>query len=217
MSSPGELNCGHFLTPLEIIYSKWLIWRCSVSLQLGTHLEGWPWQYLKGIYWIWPGGMVVKFAHSTAVAQCLWIQIPGTDLYTAHQAMLWQHPTYKIEEDWQHMLAQGQSSSQNKTKQNKNKRYPLWNMVSQGAVRVMKYVLCPGSGNEVLESTLSFSKSQLSTLQKTLFCLIKKKLFSYFPDTWNIKVTSGKFSILLTENYKTIMHLFKSIIKGQLK
>ena len=37
--------------------------------------------------------------------------IPGTDLHTAHQAMLWQHPTYKVDEDWQQMLAQGQSSS----------------------------------------------------------------------------------------------------------
>ena len=59
----------------------------------------------------------------------LWVWIQGADLHTTHQAMLWWHPTYKIEEDctdvsshpifltqkeedWQQMLAQGQSSSQ---------------------------------------------------------------------------------------------------------
>ena len=34
------------------------------------------------------------------VAQDLWVQILGADLHTAHQAMLWWHPTYKIEEGW---------------------------------------------------------------------------------------------------------------------
>ena len=33
------------------------------------------------------------------------------DLHTAHQTMLWWHPTYRIEEDLQQILAQGQSSS----------------------------------------------------------------------------------------------------------
>ena len=28
------------------------------------------------------------------------VRILGVDLHTAHQAMLWWHPTYKIEEDW---------------------------------------------------------------------------------------------------------------------
>ena len=64
-----------------------------------------------------------------------WVWILGEDLRTAHQAMLWRHPTYKIkedwqdislgtvllkqkEEDWQQMLAQGQSSSpKNKKKE----------------------------------------------------------------------------------------------------
>ena len=58
------------------------------------------------------------------------------DLHTAHQAMLWQHPTYKKhrkietdissgtiffkqkEEDWQQMLAWDQWSSPKKKKQN---------------------------------------------------------------------------------------------------
>ena len=49
-----------------------------------------------------PGGTVVKFAHSASVAQASPIQILGVDLFTtcqACQAVLWQHPTYEIEED----------------------------------------------------------------------------------------------------------------------
>ena len=37
-----------------------------------------------------PSGVVVKFAHSTLVAQGLRIRNPGMDLGTAYQAMLWQ-------------------------------------------------------------------------------------------------------------------------------
>ena len=36
-------------------------------------------------------GIVVKFEHSTLVAQDLPVRILGTD--TAHQAVLWHHPT----------------------------------------------------------------------------------------------------------------------------
>ena len=46
------------------------------------------------------GGIVVKFACSPLVTQGLPVQILGADLYTTHQAMLWQHPTYKVEDDW---------------------------------------------------------------------------------------------------------------------
>ena len=46
-----------------------------------------------------PRGVVVKFTHSAAVAQGLRVRIPGADLHTAHQDMLWQHPTHKTEED----------------------------------------------------------------------------------------------------------------------
>ena len=46
-----------------------------------------------------PGGIVIKFACSILVAQGSWFWIPGADLHTAHQALLWRHPTYKIEED----------------------------------------------------------------------------------------------------------------------
>ena len=71
---------------------------------------------------------MVKFVCSTLVAQSSQVQNPGEDLHTAHQAVLWWHPTYKVEEDWhrcllsnnlppakeenlQQMLAQDQSSS----------------------------------------------------------------------------------------------------------
>ena len=48
----------------------------------------------------WPSGIVVKFTYSVLVAQGLQVWILGTDLCTAHQAMLRWHPAYKIEEDW---------------------------------------------------------------------------------------------------------------------
>ena len=53
----------------------------------------------KNNYRGWPGGVVVKFTCSALVAQSSWVLIPGPDVHTAHQAMLWRHPTYKIEED----------------------------------------------------------------------------------------------------------------------
>ena len=53
-------------------------------------------KFLRG----WPGSTVVKFVHSASGAHDLRVQIPGADLHTAHQAMLWRCPTYKTEEDW---------------------------------------------------------------------------------------------------------------------
>ena len=48
-----------------------------------------------------PGGIVVKFACSASAAWGLQVRVLGTNLHTStHQATLWQHPTYKIEEDW---------------------------------------------------------------------------------------------------------------------
>ena len=47
-----------------------------------------------------PGDIVVKFACSASAAWALQVQIPGVDLYTAHQAMLWWCPIYKVEEGW---------------------------------------------------------------------------------------------------------------------
>ena len=43
---------------------------------------------------------MVKFVCSALAAWGVRVQIPGVDLHIAHQAMLWQHPTDKIEEDW---------------------------------------------------------------------------------------------------------------------
>ena len=40
-----------------------------------------------------PGGVVVKFVCSASVAQSLQVWIPGMDLCTAYQAMLWWHLT----------------------------------------------------------------------------------------------------------------------------
>ena len=59
-----------------------------------------------------PGGVVVEFTQSSLAAQGSPVRIPGTDLHTAHQATLWQRPTYNVEEELAQMLAQGQSSSQ---------------------------------------------------------------------------------------------------------
>ena len=44
--------------------------------------------------------MVVKFTDSTLAAWGSQVQIPGMDLHTTHQAMLWEHLIYKIEEYW---------------------------------------------------------------------------------------------------------------------
>ena len=77
---------------------------------------------------------MVKFTCSTPAAWGSQVRVPGMDLHTVEQAMLLWHPTYKIEEDWhrrfssgtiflklkeedwQQMLAQGQSSSSKKEK-----------------------------------------------------------------------------------------------------
>ena len=48
----------------------------------------------------WPSGAVAKFVCSALAAQGVLVLILGVDLHTTHQAMLWQHLTYKIEEDW---------------------------------------------------------------------------------------------------------------------
>ena len=40
-----------------------------------------------------PGGIAVKFVHSASAALGSQVQIPGADLLTARQVMLWQRPT----------------------------------------------------------------------------------------------------------------------------
>ena len=47
-----------------------------------------------------PGGIVVKFAGSASAAPGSRLWIPGEDLCTTHQAMLWWHPTDKMEGGW---------------------------------------------------------------------------------------------------------------------
>ena len=46
-----------------------------------------------------PGGIAVNVMCSAAAARGSLVQIPGVDLHTDYQAMLWQCPTYKVEED----------------------------------------------------------------------------------------------------------------------
>ena len=48
-----------------------------------------------------PHGRVVKFARSALAAQGSWVQILGMDPQTAHQDMLWWHPTWKNQNDLQ--------------------------------------------------------------------------------------------------------------------
>ena len=57
-----------------------------------------------------PGGVMVKFALSTLAVQGSQARIPGADLHTSHQTMLWWHPTYKNGGGLAQMLAQQQSS-----------------------------------------------------------------------------------------------------------
>ena len=47
-----------------------------------------------------PAGVVVQFSCSASAARGSQVWIPGIDLHTTHQAMLWQCPSYKTEEDW---------------------------------------------------------------------------------------------------------------------
>ena len=46
-----------------------------------------------------PSGVAVKFVFSTSVVLGSLVRIPATDIRTTYQAMQWQHPTYKAEED----------------------------------------------------------------------------------------------------------------------
>ena len=52
--------------------------------------------YLKCSIWGQPSGVVIKLGRYASVAWGSQVLIPGVDLHTTHQAMLWQHPTYKI-------------------------------------------------------------------------------------------------------------------------
>ena len=58
-----------------------------------------------------PGGAMVKFAHSASAAWDSLVWIPGVDIRTAWQAMLWQVSHIESRGRWAWMLTQGQSSS----------------------------------------------------------------------------------------------------------
>ena len=58
-----------------------------------------------------PGGAAVKFTRSTSAAWGLLVQIPGVDMSTACQVMLWQSSHISSRGRWARMLAQGQTSS----------------------------------------------------------------------------------------------------------
>ena len=77
--------------------------------------------------WGWPGGIVVEFVCSALMAQGLQVQISVMDLLTAHQAMLWQHPTYRNRGRQVQMLAQGQSYSSENNNDHNNTTV-LWNL-----------------------------------------------------------------------------------------
>ena len=68
---------------------------------------------------------MIKFMFSASAAWGSWVWILGTDLHTARQAMLWWYLTYKIEEAWQQVLAQGQYSPAKKSPKNKKKDWHL--------------------------------------------------------------------------------------------
>ena len=69
------------------------VWKLvKVQFEVECNKNTFTWGLLSGV--------VVKLMHSALTAQGSLVWIPGADLLTAHQAMLWQHPTYKIEEDW---------------------------------------------------------------------------------------------------------------------
>ena len=72
--------------------------------------------------WGQPSGARAKFILSASAAWGLSVRVPGTDLRTANQAVLWQAShmqnrgrwTWKLAEDWWQMLAQGYTSSKKK-------------------------------------------------------------------------------------------------------
>ena len=55
----------------------------------------------------WPGGSVVKFAHSALVAWFSLVRIPSVDLHIAYQATLWQASHIQNRGGWAWMLTQG--------------------------------------------------------------------------------------------------------------
>ena len=109
-----------------------------------------------------PCGIVAKFICSASASLQIWIL--GVDLHVAHQATLWQHPTYKIEEDW-HRFSSGTIFLSKKTTKNKKpipeqhgtgyslkcfkKKYFVWFSGAIAATTLKEHlgtIFCPGLG-----------------------------------------------------------------------
>ena len=112
----STFDCFHFVLFFVIINNA------VVNILMSKLMSGSVIIFFKQILWSevagskdthrgWPRGWVVKFAHSASAAWGFAGSDPGHGHGTAHQAVLWWHLKYKIGEDWQQMLAQGQSSS----------------------------------------------------------------------------------------------------------
>ena len=106
-------------------------WQCStrVVVVIDSEWTGGKERRLRG----WPGGIVVKLVHSASAAQASWVRIPGTDpmpCSSSHaeaashiqnrgrlaQMLAQQQLPQAKREDWQQMLAQGQSASKKRPK-----------------------------------------------------------------------------------------------------
>ena len=102
-------SCGRWqdlYLGLRALILCWLLAKVLLQFFVGFFIEQLKILQLRG----WPGDIVAKFMHSASVARSSWVWILVMDLHTTYQAMVWQCPTYKVEELAQ-MLAQGQSSS----------------------------------------------------------------------------------------------------------
>ena len=93
--SPGCFKCSYSLLSLSYFLAPNIFHiHCAFSLPQ-------PWNLLpKDPVLGRRGGIVVKFGCSASAAWSLQVRILGVALHTTLQAMLWWHPTYKIEEDW---------------------------------------------------------------------------------------------------------------------
>ena len=66
--------------------------RCKIFLERNEVVEN--------IFGGWPCGIVVKFSALCFGGLGLWVCFPGIGLHHLSAAVLWQHPIYKIQEDW---------------------------------------------------------------------------------------------------------------------
>ena len=67
-----------------------VFWFALLYLQGKFYLRNHFFLPVKKQRWDQPGGAVINFVHSVSVAQGSPVWIPGADLCTAYQAMLWQ-------------------------------------------------------------------------------------------------------------------------------